>query len=75
MPTKFKLLNDPYMRAWGWTRNDGIRVEVAQIYSGEYDVFLTINGSVVACAVEAYRLFGHGNTTRAEAFRIANTLI
>jgi len=68
-------MREPHIHGFAAERADGIRVEVVRCYEGDWNVFLTRNGSVVARAVSEYRACGNGYVSRTEAFKIARSLI
>jgi len=53
--SEFKPINQPYMHGIEAIRADGIAVEVVRCYAGEWAVFLTRNGHVVACSIRYHR--------------------
>ena len=63
------------------TRDDGINVEVVRCYESEWNIFLTRPNSdpnaprVVARSVEEYRACKDGYVSKADAMRIARTLL
>lgn len=70
----FEPIINPHMHGYQHTRTDGIIVEVVRCYPDQWNVFLTRAGSVVAMAIDEYRICGHGYLTLTTARKIARTL-
>ena len=74
MTTKFTLMNRPYIYGYEAEREDGITVEVVRCYQGEWTIFLTREGSVVARSIAEYRQCRDGYVSKDAAMRIAREL-
>lgn len=71
----FSRIDKPNMYGWTATTDSGLELEVVQCYEGQWDLFITRNGSVVACSIEAYRQWGHGYTPKAQVMQVAKKLL
>lgn len=76
MSAKFTPIEQAYVygvEAW----SDSLRlvVEVVRCYDGEWNVFLTDHGHVIARSIAEYRECANGYTDRATAMRIARGLL
>jgi len=71
----FTVMEEPYVYGFHAERADGIVVEVVECGVGEWDVFLTRGGHVVASSVKAHGAWGSGYGSRAEAWKIARELM
>lgn len=73
--SKFKPISDPYMHGYVATRDDGIDIEIVRCYANRWNVFLTLNGNVVARSIQEHKLCANGYLSRSQALAVGKNLL
>lgn len=71
----FELMEQPNIHGYSAQTPSGLDVEVVQCYEGQWDLFITRGGDVVACSIDAYRQWQHGYAPKPQVMAVARTLI